>query len=377
MPSSERRSSAVMPVASSSSSSVGGRPSWPANSAVDGVEPLQVLAHLQGDPDGAPMLLDRPLQGLADPPGGVGGEPEAPLPVELLDRPQEAERALLHQVGQVDAAVLVPAGPVDHQAEVGRHHLRCGPPRRRRPRAWPAPPAARGRAWGSGRGRAAAARGCPPCWALWICSLSPVPSVHLPTWVCSSCSSLLSASCPSGPPAPPVPPIPTRLLQRRRRSAIPSSARFWRRARAARRGFRRPPAELRRPGGPVDLDECPQRSLLPLPTVVTCSRMTRHRPGPGRNGPPAGPPCGIVVNGRGGGGAGASRMVLVRHGQTAWSRTGRHTGRTDVPLDLRGVPRPTPGARSLAGPTRPSCSTSPLPGRPRPAPLAGFGSAPR
>lgn len=38
------------------------------------------------------------------------------------------------------------------------------------------------------------------------------------------------------------------------------------------------------------------------------------------------------------------RLLLVRHGQTEWSRTGRHTGRTDLPLEPEGEA----AARSLA-----------------------------
>lgn len=33
---------------------------------------------------------------------------------------------------------------------------------------------------------------------------------------------------------------------------------------------------------------------------------------------------------------GTGRILVVRHGETAWSREGRHTGRTDVPLSAEG-----------------------------------------
>ena len=38
-----------------------------------------------------------------------------------------------------------------------------------------------------------------------------------------------------------------------------------------------------------------------------------------------------------------ARVVLMRHGETEWARTGKHTGRTEVPLTPLGemqAPRP-------------------------------------
>ena len=52
-----------------------------------------------------------------------------------------------------------------------------------------------------------------------------------------------------------------------------------------------------------------------------------------------------------------ARILLVRHGETEWSRSGRHTGRTDVPLTQRGRDRARalqPLLRSLLGEASPA-----------------------
>jgi probable phosphoglycerate mutase len=67
-------------------------------------------------------------------------------------------------------------------------------------------------------------------------------------------------------------------------------------------------------------------------------------------------------------------ICLARHGETAWSLSGQHTGVTDLPLTARGEQN----ARSLAGRLRglsfARVFTSPLQRARRTCELAGFGS---
>jgi probable phosphoglycerate mutase len=67
------------------------------------------------------------------------------------------------------------------------------------------------------------------------------------------------------------------------------------------------------------------------------------------------------------------RMWLVRHGETEWSRLGRHTGLTDVPLTEAGRTQATAVARKLAGHEFALVLASPLARAFETARLAGFG----
>jgi broad specificity phosphatase PhoE len=69
----------------------------------------------------------------------------------------------------------------------------------------------------------------------------------------------------------------------------------------------------------------------------------------------------------------AERQIdLVRHGETAWSVAGRHTGRTDVPLSPTGRKQALDLGRRLAGHRFALVLTSPLSRAVETAHLAGF-----
>ena len=66
------------------------------------------------------------------------------------------------------------------------------------------------------------------------------------------------------------------------------------------------------------------------------------------------------------------RLVLLRHGETAWSRSGQHTGRTDIPLTEHGEDLARAAGNLLAGHTFGLVLASPLQRAWRTAELAGL-----
>src|SRR5260221_12339875 len=69
------------------------------------------------------------------------------------------------------------------------------------------------------------------------------------------------------------------------------------------------------------------------------------------------------------------QLILLRHGETEWSASGRHTGRTDIPLTARGEAAAAALAPALAKRETRAVFTSPASRAVRTAELAGLRDA--
>jgi probable phosphoglycerate mutase len=70
-----------------------------------------------------------------------------------------------------------------------------------------------------------------------------------------------------------------------------------------------------------------------------------------------------------------NRVTLIRHGETEWSRSGQHTGTTDIPLTEQGRALATKLEAALRGKAYAIVLTSPLSRARDTAAIAGFGDA--
>lgn len=71
----------------------------------------------------------------------------------------------------------------------------------------------------------------------------------------------------------------------------------------------------------------------------------------------------------------ANQLVLVRHGETEWTITGQHTGRTDIPLTEKGREEARAVGAVLSGRTFACVLSSPLTRALETCRLAGLGDA--
>jgi hypothetical protein len=115
-----------MSSSAASSSGVGSRPEVLQHLALHAGELVDDLDHVHRDADGARLVGHRPGDGLADPPGRVGGELVALGVVELLDRTDQAEVALLDEVQEEHPATGVALGERDDEAQVGLEQVVLG-----------------------------------------------------------------------------------------------------------------------------------------------------------------------------------------------------------------------------------------------------------
>ena len=107
-----------MSILSAISSEVGSRPKFLEKLARLANQLVDRLDHVHGDADRAGLVGDGAGDRLANPPGGVGAELVALGVVELLDRADQADIALLDQVQQRHAAPDILLGHADHEAQI-------------------------------------------------------------------------------------------------------------------------------------------------------------------------------------------------------------------------------------------------------------------
>ena len=86
--------------------------------ALDAAELVDHLDHVHRNADGAGLVGHRAGDRLPDPPGGVGGELVTLCVVELFDRADQAEVALLDQVEERHTAARVALGQRDDETQV-------------------------------------------------------------------------------------------------------------------------------------------------------------------------------------------------------------------------------------------------------------------
>ena len=103
---------------------------------MDVPHPAHGLDHVDRHANGAALIGDGAGDGLADPPGGIGGELVAAGVLELVHRPHQARIALLDQIQEAQAAIAISLGDGDDQPQIAGREVALGGFHSRSARTW-------------------------------------------------------------------------------------------------------------------------------------------------------------------------------------------------------------------------------------------------
>jgi len=82
-------------------------------------QPVDLFVHMHGNPDGAPLVRDRPCYGLSNPPRRIGAELIASPVIEFLHGANQANVAFLDQIQEGHTPAHVLFGDADDETRVG------------------------------------------------------------------------------------------------------------------------------------------------------------------------------------------------------------------------------------------------------------------
>ncbi len=74
--------------------------------------------HVHREANGTGLVAETAGDGLADPPGRVGGELETLPPIELLHRPDQPQVAFLNEIEEIEPATGISLGDRNDQAQI-------------------------------------------------------------------------------------------------------------------------------------------------------------------------------------------------------------------------------------------------------------------
>ena len=83
---------------------------------------IQLFKHMHRQPNGTGLIHQSPLNGLPDPPGGIGRESVTQFRVKFFNGSHQTQIALLDQIQKFKATIDIASGDFNYQPQIAFNH---------------------------------------------------------------------------------------------------------------------------------------------------------------------------------------------------------------------------------------------------------------